>query len=387
MCRKQGNVNILYDYQIFSRQTCGGISRYFFELITHRIKEEDSNVSLFQGLHINMFDMKPYARHFDHYFGIRHRRIPGTNVLLPEMNRLLFAMWLRTTKVDADIYHPTYYNHIDLCEHKNCKTVATVYDMIHARMATSRKDSTVRMMRKCVAKADRIIAISESTKRDVMEYMDIPESRITVIYLAADHICGGIAKEEDSDAFLGRYDIGKPFILYVGDRVGHKGYKNFTTLLSAFSSWDKKNEFNLICIGGETQWSPVHADIMRSAHITESVMLIRNVTNDALRDFYSQAYAYVIPSLYEGFGVPPLEAMTCNVPVIAANTSSIPEVVGDAGMYFDPLSSEELTTCLDTIVGNSELRESLKRRGLRQSKRFSWKQTATKTYELYKHLA
>ena len=115
-------------------------------------------------------------------------------------------------------------------------------------------------------------------------------------------------------------------------------------------------------------------------------MLFPSITDDELRKFYLNAYVYVIPSLYEGFGIPPLEAMACNAPVIAAKTSSIPEVVGDAGLYFNPLSVEELITCLDALVDNNELREALKMKGLRRSKLFSWEKTVLKTSNLYRHL-
>ncbi|MCK5849662.1 MAG: glycosyltransferase family 4 protein [Kiritimatiellae bacterium] len=381
-------MNILYDYQVFARQACGGISRYFYELIKHSIKEDDMNVSLFQGLHVNMFDMKPYAKQLDYYFGIKHKQIPKTGVVLSGINKQLFNLWLHSTRVNTDIYHPTYYNHISLCDHKNCRKVITVYDMIHAKMSRSAKeiDPTTAMMKKCVEKADKIIAISENTKRDLIEYFKIPESHIDVIYLAVNQFQDITNKEKDVIC-LNRPEIDKPFILYVGERAGYKGYKNFKTLLNAFAAWNKREEFYLICVGGANQWSREDSRIIRKENIQNSVKLFSDVTDDELRRFYSNAYVYVISSLYEGFGIPVLEAMACNVPVIAAKTSSIPEVVGGAGLYFSPLSVEELIMRLDMLVDDEKLRDALRIKGLQQSKLFSWKETASKTYRLYRDLS
>ena len=324
--------------------------------------------------------MKSYSDHFDFYFGIKHKKIPKTGPILSRINKQWFNLWMQTIKIKPDIYHPTYYDHIGLCNHKNCKKVITVYDMIYPKLSHSQKDidPTTTMMQNCVEKADKIIAISENTKRDLIEYFKIPESHIKVIYLAANHIFRSRSNKKENDVYLKRYKTNKPFILYVGERAGYKGYKNFKTLLKAFSVWNKRKDFNLICIGGRNRWSPEDSQIIRKENIRESVMLFSDVTDEELRKFYSNAYVYVIPSLYEGFGFPPLEAMTCNTPVIAARTSSLPEVIGDAGLYFNPLSVEELIRRLDTLVDDTELRETLKTKGLRRSKLFSWEKTALK---------
>lgn len=377
-------MNILYDYQVFTRQSHGGISRYFFELIKYGLKEDKFKISFFQGIHVNSFHMKSYSEYFNSYFGIKHKKIPKTGVILSRLNKQLIRLWMQTRNIRPDIYHPTYYDHIDLCNHKGSKKVVTVYDMIHEKMPHYLKGavSTTKMKRACIKRADKVIAISKNTKRDLIEYFKIPEYRIEVIYLAANSIYKKISKEEN-DAFLQQRRIEKPFILYMGER---SGYKNFLTLLKAFSEWKKKRDVYLICVGGNTRWSRYEVEIIKQNGIERSIMLFPDVTDNELVKFYSNAYVYVITSLYEGFGIPPIEAMTYGTPVIAAKTSSIPEVVGDAGLYFNPLSIEELLVCLDKIVDDDELKEKKRIEGLQRSRLFSWEKTANKTFYVYRSL-
>ena len=177
--------------------------------------------------------------------------------------------------------------------------------------------------------------------------------------------------------------MSKPFILYVGQRGG---YKNFKTLIKAYSVWKRRNDFDLICIGGAGKWQEDEFAVIAEAGLNNSVRLFPSARDEELMAFYSCAHAFVYPSFYEGFGIPPLEAMSCGTPVIVSNTSSITEVVGDAGLYFSPSSEEELLGTLDRIVDDVRLYQELVRKGLKRSKMFSWQETATKTYNIYKDI-
>ncbi len=377
-------MNILYDYQVFTRQIYGGISRYFFELIKYGLEKDDLRISFFQGIHVNSLHMKSYSEYFDSYFGVKHKKIPKTGVVLSKINKQLFRLWMQIKNSRPDVYHPTYYGHMNLCGHNATKKVITVYDMIHEKMPNHLKGaaSMMKMKRECIEKADKIIAISENTKKDLIEYFEVPESNIEVIYLAASEIYRNTC-EEGNNVFLKQYKIEKPYIFYVGERGG---YKKFLRLLKTFSIWSERGDFYLICVGGSKRWSQDEVKIIKESGIERSIMLFPDVTDDELVKFYSNAYVFVITSLYEGFGIPPLEAMSCGTPVIAAKTSSVPEVVGNAGLYFNPSSIEELLVCLDELISNNELREKLKIEGLRRSHLFSWEKTAHKTFHVYKNL-
>ncbi len=373
-------MNVLYDYQIFSRQRYGGISRYFYELIKYSLNEESLNISLFQGFHINSNNMRSLIKNPNLYFGLRHKKILPT-LLLSKLNKFLFKLLIRSKNTSFDIYHPTYYDYTNIIDIKSRRTVITVHDMIHEKFPQYLKGANVitDMKKKCVEAADKIITISENTKRDLVEYFKISQDKIEVTYLAASDVFRTTTTEENN-AFLKYHQIHNPFILYVGERVG---YKNFMTLLNSYSRWTHKQYFDLFCIGGKNQWSKDEAMTIRNNNLENSVKLFANITDEELCLFYSNAFVYVIPSLYEGFGIMPLEAMACGTPVIAANTSSIPEVVGAAGLFFVPSSSDELIDCLDNIVDNDHLREELMVKGLERSKNFSWRKTASKTFDIY----
>lgn len=143
----------------------------------------------------------------------------------------------------------------------------------------------------------------------------------------------------------------------------------------------------MICAGGTRSWREEDIEIITRSNLRSSVRLFPNVEDRELRALYTLAHVFVFPSLYEGFGIPPLEAMACGTPVIASNASSIPEVVGDAGLYFAPSSKEELLSALDRITDDSALRETLVKKGLERSNIFSWDKTAVKTYNVYRDIS
>jgi len=262
--------------------------------------------------------------------------------------------------------------------------VITVVDMIYEKFPEYFYNATkfIERKRKCIAQADKVIAISESTKRDILEYFRIPENKVTVTHLAVSNFFKELP-EAHKNKFREQIGLGKPFILYVGLRGG---YKNFQTLLKAYSLWKRRSDFDLICVGGASKWSEDEIEVITQAKLGSSVKLFASTGDEELRAFYSCAYAFVYPSIYEGFGIPPLEAMGCGTPVIVSNTSSIPEVVGDAGLYFKPSSEEELLDALDKIMDDASLYKELVRRGLERSRTFSWHETATKMYNIYREI-
>jgi glycosyltransferase involved in cell wall biosynthesis len=262
--------------------------------------------------------------------------------------------------------------------------VVTVVDMIYEKFPQYFVDAAqvIETKKRCIEKADRVIAISNSTKRDILEYFNIPEDKVVVTHLAGSNFFKELP-QSDKNKFKEQFKLDKHFILYVGHRGG---YKNFQMLLKTYSLWKRKGDFDLICVGGASKWSKDEREVLTQTNLRDSVRLFGSFSDEGLRALYSCAYAFVYPSLYEGFGIPPLEAMSCGTPVIVSNTSSLPEVVGDAGLYFEPSSGEELLDALDRIVYDTNLREELVRKGLNRSKIFSWQETATKTHSTYRDL-
>ncbi len=369
-------MRIFYDGVIYSFGLgYGGVARYFLELVDKIANLDDASMFLFRFPSLlekkENIILKESVRI---PFGI-----PKIKRLIREVDKIRLPRIIRS--FNPDLYHTTYYR---IPQDVKAPKVITVYDMIHEKFLSSEKGSDVFLQRKamCIKMADKIIAISENTKRDILEYIDIPEEKIAVTYLAASSLFRE-ASDDEKSKLRRKYNLTRPFILYVGNR---DRYKNFIILLHAYSRWNKNKEFDLVCVGGRQVFSKDEIEVIRNANIDDSVKLFTDVNDDELRSFYSSSYVFVYPSLYEGFGIPPLEAMACDTPVIASNVSSIPEVVGDAGMYFNPSSEEELLSCLNQIVDDAKLRKQLIEKGINRAKLFDWEKTAAETYNIYKAL-
>lgn len=366
-------MKLLYDHQIFSSQVYGGISRYFFELISRFSVHQEIELGLYLGYFINQYGLDKYRDNCFSYFGKKHEPIPKTARIFSLINSVkLFSFG---KKFNPDIYHRTYYgkhlNHINV----NAQRVLTVYDMIHEKLPEyfSARDKTSYVKQNVIGTADGIIAISESTKRDLIEILNVPEEKIEVIYLA-----NSLSKKRDNIST----QIDFPFILYVGAR---NGYKNFKLLLETFSrSVNIKNNFKLLCFGGGP-FSKEEVSLTRRFKLEDKVIQVSG-NDDLLADLYMQAAVFVYPSLYEGFGIPPLEAMHYGCPVIASNNSSIPEVVGNAGLLFEPTSSDELLANLDKVLNDMKLKNTLVDLGYQRESEFSWDKCAQETFNFYKSL-
>ena len=376
-------MKVVVDGIIYQLQSYGGISRLFSEILPRMCEIDES-------LHITLLTSGRCRQALPAHPHIHHRPIPPVERFLrpgrlwrpviPPTNWMVQRLWLGSAR--GRIWHSTYYTMPHLPW--DGPIVITVVDMIYEKFPEYFYNATkfIERKRKCIEQANKVIAISESTKRDILEYIKIPENKVNVIHLAASRFF-----EESPQAHKNKlrepFGLGKPFILYVGPR---ESYKNFHTLLKAYSLWKGRSDFDLICVGGASQWSEDEIEVITQANLGNSVKLFASTGDEELRAFYSCAYALVYPSIYEGFGIPPLEAMGCGTPVIVSNTSSILEVVGDAGLYFEPSSKEELLDALDKIVDDASLRQTLVKKGRDRSKMFSWEKTAKETYNIYRDL-
>ena len=219
-----------------------------------------------------------------------------------------------------------------------------------------------------------IICISEQTQQDLIELLGVNPTKTTVVHL-------GFSLISESMPSKKIYKPVRRFLLYVGTRGG---YKNFEGLLRAFAlSPMLKNDFDLICFGGGA-FTIKEISLFEQLGISSSI--VRQVSGDdsTLASYYKSASAFIYPSLYEGFGIPPLEAMSFNCPVICSNISSIPEVVGNAGLMFNPSNVESIKLAIEKVVSDSALQGSLIARGQERLKMFSWQQCAQETLAVYR---
>jgi glycosyltransferase involved in cell wall biosynthesis len=364
-------MHILYDHQIFTWQRYGGISRYYYELITHLCKEPGIDVSLFLGFHVNEFAFGCPHHGFKYYFGVKRPAYPKFNKVSKLVNNTLFSS-LTAVNLRADIYHQTYYS--NLASRFLGKRIVTVPDMIHEIFPHYflSRDKTARKKKVAIDNADGIICTSQSTKIDLMQCYRVPEQKIRVIYL------GNSLQSEVTSPRL----IDESYILYVGFRGL---YKSFIMLLHAYAHSPRINQnYKVICFGGGP-FSKHECQEIISMGVLDKVIQIDG-NDDILANLYQYASVFVYPSQYEGFGLPLLESMHYGCPILTSNTSSIPEVVGQAGLYFDPTSEEDLAAKLDLILHNSTLRDQLCQRGFQQEKKFSWEQCEKETVSFYKDI-
>jgi glycosyltransferase involved in cell wall biosynthesis len=234
--------------------------------------------------------------------------------------------------------------------------------------------------------ADRIIAISMQTKKDLMAYFSIPEVRIRVIYPAHRKIYYPERDVEVIRGVLERLGIFRNFILFVGSLEPRK---NLKTLLQAYAIYVKRHasEELLVVAGGKGWLNDDLSQVVAELGIAERVKFVGYVQEADLRVLYSATKLFVYPSLYEGFGLPPLEAMACGAPVITSNTSALPEVVGDAAIVIDPHNSEELYQAMQRVLCDDQLRIRMRQQSLARAQLFSWERTAQETLGLYREVA
>lgn len=364
-------MNILYDHEIFWLQKYGGISRYFYEIICRLAAHAGTDVSVFMGFHNNGYGLENYREQYYRFFGTARPIIPKTTRLFSKLNDLMFLFFKETT--GFDIYHQTYYR--KFLPGKGKKMIITMHDMIYELFPQefSPNDPVPPLKKWTAEKADGIICVSESTKRDLIRLFRIPEHKIKVIYHG-----NSLTNKVTTPAV-----VSEPYILYVGLRFG---YKNFKMLLDAYAKANRvREDFRLVCFGGGPL-KPGEEKFISELNLTNKVIHISG-SDDVLANLYNYASVFVYPSLYEGFGIPPLEAMHYGCPVLVSSTSSIPEVVGQAGLYFDPLSLDELVFKLEHVLYDDSLKKQLTKAGYEREKLFSWDKAADETLSFYKDIS
>ena len=277
-----------------------------------------------------------------------------------------------------------------------CRYVVTVHDLLEHMYRTHDRSSLRRSMHfqltgRVLRHADRIFAVSKFTKSEIEKIFGIPASRIQVIYNAIDErFLGGHATEQDRQVLAERYLINQDFLLYAGRISPHK---NVVRIIEAFSALkaalEKEGKFpglKLIIIGDELS---KHPDLRRTVirgGVQNDVRFMGFVPIEVLRIFYDAAKVFVFPSLYEGFGLPPVEAMAHGTPVVTSNTSSLPEVVGSAAVLVNPENVFEIMRALHRVLVDQVLREKLKQRGYAQAQKFSWDASAEQLIAAYEEI-
>ncbi len=277
---------------------------------------------------------------------------------------------------------------------KPCPTVVTVHDLIGLafpnQMGWPSRFYWRSWLPARVRRADRMIAVSEHTKRDIVKYLGVDEKEITVIYPSGHEGFRSVTEERLLRETRERYGIKEKYLLAVGTLEPRK---NLLKTIEAFKGFLKRRKsseatYQLVVVGGvDFAHGKVFTKVVNDSPIEgEEIIFTGYVEQEVLNRLYSGAEAFVFCSLYEGFGIPLLEAMASGTPVITSRGSSLPEVAGDAALYVDPTDSNSITQAMLSVCENSRLREELIKKGAERIKQFSWEKTARRTMEVYQSL-
>lgn len=272
---------------------------------------------------------------------------------------------------------------------RSCKLVATVHDLIGMifpeNLGLFSRFYWSRWLPYASSRADRIIVSSENTKRDVMRFLKVREDKIKVILLAAGDEFKPVTDKKLSGELAAKYSLENGFFLSVSTVEPRK---NFSRLIEAFKLFKKNlGGPEKLAIVGMKGWNyPEAMDKIRDLELENEVVFTGYLSGVELAALYSMAKIFIFPSLYEGFGLPVLEAMACGVPVIASDASSLPEVTSDAALKVNPLSVDEIYGAIEKLWHDDNLRRELIDRAGRRAKQFSWQKTAHEVIKVYEEL-
>lgn len=362
---------VAYDHHAFSLQPFGGVSRYFCELALRVAKQPGLDTRVVAPLHYNQhLAAADGLQRVGRYWRMVH---PSTWRVYRGSNALLTPAVLGALR--PDVLHTTYYWGVP--RRFRAPVVVTAFDMIHELYPESFRpeDPTREAKRRCVQRADHIVCISHSTARDLHRLLGVPHAKMTVTHLGFADTLSAVALDAAPPA--------RPYLLYVGQR---HGYKNFMAMLQAWGdSAVLREAFDLLAFGGGP-FTPAERAAIDKLQPRADAVRQQGGDDAALARAYRQARAFIYPSAYEGFGIPPLEAMSVGCPVACSHSSSLPEVVGEAALTFDPTDHDALRAAMERVAFDDELRADLVARGGARARHFTWQRCAEETAEVYRRL-
>ena len=362
------SMRVAFDHQAFSGQAYGGVSRYFCELAEALCRLPAMDVTVVCPVFVNRYlrDVRRVPVQ-----GVYVPRPPNSTRLLRALNAPLVRLVMR--RIRPDVVHETYFARSSTAPAKS-RIVVTVYDMIHERYPDQFPDSRVvtEAKRAAVERADHVMCISECTRRDLVDLFEVDASKVSVTYLAS-----SIGRTANTDS---EKRVEQPYILFVGSRPG---YKNFNNFMEAYaSSGFLRKEFSVVCFGGGA-FSREEERRMEELKLDRSRIRQLGGSDAVLWRLYHDAAVFVCPSLYEGFGLPVLEAMESGCPVVSSSGGSLPEIAGDAAAYFDAGDRSSIAAVLEKVLQDRERLTEMGAASRRRAVRFSWLGCAKETRDIY----
>lgn len=391
-------MKILFDHQTFDLQNFGGISRYFYELIAEFDKDEHidwelsirysnnlylKNLSFFNDRLLPKIDRAEALKKFlwgkafrgkERLYNIQAKFAPQNVTDHSGQNKLLSIEKLK--EGNFDIFHPTYYDDYFIDYIGSKPYVLTVYDLIHQIFPEYFLYDAKDKNKNLFDKASKIIAISENTKADLVNIFDVEESKVVVTHLA-----NSLQKSPGIDNGKFKTKLPEKYLLYNGNRDLYKNFLFFSQVFAVISR--KEKDLQVVCTGPPFNNDELY--FFKKLGI-ENCMHHAYINDVELACLYDNALAFIFPTMYEGFGLPVLEAFNLGCPVLVSNTSSIKEIGGDAVIYFEPKNAVSIITAVQKVLHDPELRKDLIDKGYEQVKKFSWEKTASETKKVYQQV-
>jgi glycosyltransferase involved in cell wall biosynthesis len=289
---------------------------------------------------------------------------------------------------DADVIHSTAYIVPELLK---AKLVVTIHDLSFLMFPDLHTEDNIKLLMQNLiyinSRPNKIICDSEQTKKDLVRFFHVPEEKIKVIYLGVDHIFSDPVSEEKKDIILARHDlIGLNYILSVASIEPRKNFERIIKVFGEIIKNEKYGDLYLICAGGAGWKNESIHKLVQEKGLEDKVRFLGYVEEGDLPSIYNGAKFFMYPSLYEGFGLPVLEAMASKVPVLTSDVSSLPEVAGDAALMVDPYSEKEIYDASIRLLEDESLRKELQVSGAERSNLFTWENTAFQTLEVYREI-
>lgn len=362
-------MRILYDYAAFVMQPRGGVSRVLFELFQHVTELEGVECRLFAGFHKNQYIRNAPAKLKKNIIGwYLPEWIVKQRIFLP-INRLLFRFYAALYK--PDVCHLTYFDIPSIPS--NSKVVITIHDMIHDLFPElfSETDPQREWKKKAIERCDGIFCVSRNTESDLLKFHDVSSKQVSVIYHGNSVDAARCIKPKKEYKYL----------LYVGTRTIK--YKNFSLVIEVMKELIPKDDLHLVCFGGGA-FTPKEKGNIAQYGLEGHVHQVGG-DDETLAEYYEGALALVYPSTYEGFGLPPIEAMGCGCPVISSHAPPMPEIVKEAAVLFDPFDVQSLIEAVQNVL-QDEIREKYVKLGLKRVERFNWDSIAVEALDCYTSL-
>ncbi|MDB2699706.1 glycosyltransferase family 4 protein [Alphaproteobacteria bacterium] len=362
-------IKVVFDGTIFVLQEYGGISQYIIQLFK-RLPRGAVEPKIISGIVVNKYLSQINQNEF---VGMKFHSFPPRTGKIFLLFNFLFTS-LKTYFFKPDIIHETYYSPLPTMSF-GAKRVITIHDMIHEKYPNYFPKSDRSSLRKfaAVKRADHIICVSQATKVDLKEIWNVPDDRISVVHHGLTHL----PKPQENISF------DSPFIFFVGRRGGYKNFSEFVKQYAAHE--DLSRNYKVIAFGGGP-FSQNEMELFTQLGLGQDQICQLGGDNKLLSKLYNCASVFVYPSLYEGFGLPLLEAMSCNCPVVTTRCGSIPEVAGAAAEYCDLDQPDGISVAIWNVLGNAKYSDYLIEQGKKNLEKFSWDRCASQTESIYRSL-